>query len=155
MAVNAPEAGTIKEFLVNEEDTVTVGQDIVRLELGGAPKEGGAEKPAAPESKEAAPKDSAPAPAPEKAPEPKQETKPAAAPAPTPAKKETPAKEAPATLGNREERRVSTRLLDERRGESGKLTHLTGQDEPHAPPHRRASQAVPEHRCLAYHLQRS
>ncbi|CCC09419.1 hypothetical protein SMACR_08326 [Sordaria macrospora] len=106
VAVNAPEAGTIKEFLVNEEDTVTVGQGIVRLELGGAPKEGGAEKPAAPESKEAAPKDSAPAPAPEKAPEPKQETKPAAAPAPTPAKKETPAKEAPATLGNREERRV-------------------------------------------------
>ncbi|KAJ4419305.1 2-oxoglutarate dehydrogenase complex E2 component [Neurospora sp. IMI 360204] len=112
VAVNAPEAGTIKEFLVNEEDTVTVGQDIVRLELGGAPKEGGAEKPAASESKEAAPKDSAPAP--EKAPEPKQETKPAAAPAPTPAKKETPApkqettpaKEAPATLGNREERRV-------------------------------------------------
>ncbi|KAK1774328.1 hypothetical protein QBC45DRAFT_337956 [Copromyces sp. CBS 386.78] len=105
VAVNAPEAGTIKEFLVNEEDTVTVGQDIVRLELGGAPS--GAEKPAASESKEAAP-------APEKAPEPKQETKPAAAPTPTPAKKETPApkqettsaKEAPATLGNREERRV-------------------------------------------------
>ncbi|KHE78682.1 dihydrolipoamide succinyltransferase [Neurospora crassa] len=112
VAVNAPEAGTIKEFLVNEEDTVTVGQDIVRLELGGAPKEGGAEKPAASESKEAAPKDSAPAP--EKAPEPKKETKPAAAPAPTPAKKETPApkqestpaKEALAALGNREERRV-------------------------------------------------
>ncbi|KAK3486447.1 dihydrolipoamide succinyltransferase [Neurospora hispaniola] len=112
VAVNAPEAGTIKEFLVNEEDTVTVGQDIVRLELGGAPKEGGAEKPAASESKEAAPKDSAPTP--EKAPEPKKETKPAAAPAPTPAKKETPApkqettpaKEAPAALGNREERRV-------------------------------------------------
>ncbi|KAK3496520.1 dihydrolipoamide succinyltransferase [Neurospora crassa] len=112
VAVNAPEAGTIKEFLVNEEDTVTVGQDIVRLELGGAPKEGGAEKPAASESKEAAPKDSAPAP--EKAPEPKKETKPAAAPAPTPAKKETPApkqettpaKEGPAALGNREERRV-------------------------------------------------
>lgn len=112
VAVNAPEAGTIKEFLVNEEDTVTVGQDIVRLELGGAPKEGGAEKPAASESKEAAPKDNAPAP--EKASEPKKETKPAAAPAPTPAKKETPApkqestpaKEAPAALGNREERRV-------------------------------------------------
>ncbi|KAL0468121.1 hypothetical protein QR685DRAFT_530164 [Neurospora intermedia] len=112
VAVNAPEAGTIKEFLVNEEDTVTVGQDIVRLELGGAPKEGGAEKPTASESKEAAPKDSAPAP--EKAPEPKKETKPAAAPTPTPAKKETPApkqettsaKEAPAALGNREERRV-------------------------------------------------
>ncbi|KAI1006351.1 Dihydrolipoyllysine-residue succinyltransferase component of 2-oxoglutarate dehydrogenase complex [Podosphaera aphanis] len=36
VAVNAPESGTIKEFLVNEEDTVTVGQDLVRLELGKA-----------------------------------------------------------------------------------------------------------------------
>ena len=42
VAVNAPEAGTIKEFLVNEEDTVTVGQDLVRIELGGAPAEGSA-----------------------------------------------------------------------------------------------------------------
>merc|ERR1712000_463420 len=40
VAVNAPEAGTIKEFLVSEEDTVTVGQEIVRLELGGAPSGG-------------------------------------------------------------------------------------------------------------------
>lgn len=37
VAVNAPEAGTIMEFLVNEEDTVTVGQDLVRIELGEAP----------------------------------------------------------------------------------------------------------------------
>ncbi|PKS07054.1 hypothetical protein jhhlp_005651 [Lomentospora prolificans] len=34
VAVNAPEAGTIKELLVNEEDTVTVGQDLLRLEPG-------------------------------------------------------------------------------------------------------------------------
>ena len=40
MAVNAPEAGTLKEFLVNEEDTVSVGQDIVKMELGGAPSDG-------------------------------------------------------------------------------------------------------------------
>jgi 2-oxoglutarate dehydrogenase E2 component (dihydrolipoamide succinyltransferase) len=40
VAVNAPEAGTIKEFLANEEDTVTVGQDLVRLEPGGAPEGG-------------------------------------------------------------------------------------------------------------------
>lgn len=33
VAVNAPAAGIIREFLVNEEDTVTVGQDIVKLEL--------------------------------------------------------------------------------------------------------------------------
>ncbi|KID92551.1 Dihydrolipoamide succinyltransferase [Metarhizium guizhouense ARSEF 977] len=46
VAVNAPEAGTIKEFLVSEEDTVTVGQDLVRIELGGAPS-GSKEEPAA------------------------------------------------------------------------------------------------------------
>ncbi|KAK5159597.1 2-oxoglutarate dehydrogenase complex E2 component [Recurvomyces mirabilis] len=37
VAVNAPAAGTIKEFLANEEDTVTVGQDLVKLDLGGEP----------------------------------------------------------------------------------------------------------------------
>ena len=36
MAVNAPEAGTVKEFLAQEEDTVTVGQDLVKMELGGS-----------------------------------------------------------------------------------------------------------------------
>lgn len=40
VAVNAPEAGTIKEILVAEEDTVTVGQDIIRMEPGGAPSGG-------------------------------------------------------------------------------------------------------------------
>ncbi|MCJ1298521.1 2-oxoglutarate dehydrogenase complex E2 component [Hypocenomyce scalaris] len=52
VAVNAPEAGTIKEFLANEEDTVTVGQDLVKLELGGTPqsgeKEQGNQEPKAP-----------------------------------------------------------------------------------------------------------
>lgn len=38
MSVNAPEAGTLKEFLVQEEDTVTVGQDLLKLETGGAAK---------------------------------------------------------------------------------------------------------------------
>ncbi|KAK8148284.1 2-oxoglutarate dehydrogenase complex E2 component [Beauveria asiatica] len=37
VAVNATEAGTIKEFFVNEEDTVTVGQDLVRIESSGSP----------------------------------------------------------------------------------------------------------------------
>ncbi len=41
MAVNAPDAGTIKEFLASEDDTVTVGQDLLRMELGGAPDAGG------------------------------------------------------------------------------------------------------------------
>ncbi|KAI9822350.1 MAG: 2-oxoglutarate dehydrogenase complex E2 component [Pycnora praestabilis] len=44
VAVNAPEAGTIKEFLANEEDTVTVGQDLVKLELGGEPQKGETEQ---------------------------------------------------------------------------------------------------------------
>ncbi|KXX74667.1 Dihydrolipoyllysine-residue succinyltransferase component of 2-oxoglutarate dehydrogenase complex, mitochondrial [Madurella mycetomatis] len=113
VAVNAPEAGTIKEFLVNEEDTVTVGQDLLRIELGGAPS---GDKPAA-EQKEA-PKEPAPKKEaePQAAPEPSsQETKPAS-PAPsaeeaTPAPKQESkpvktATEAPATLGSREERRV-------------------------------------------------
>merc|ERR1711939_223160 len=55
VAVNAPEAGTIKEFLANEEDTVTVGQDLVRMELGGAPEGGDKEKKPEPK-KESPPK---------------------------------------------------------------------------------------------------
>ena len=122
MAVNAPEAGTIKEFLANEEDTVVVGQDLVRLEVGGTPSSGG-EKKASPEPKQNSPKEDV---AKESAAEkdvqsqkpaaPKtEESKPAP---PTPEKKETTpskqenkpsaaAKDAPATLGNREERRVT------------------------------------------------
>ena len=54
VAVNAPEAGTIKEFLANEEDTVTVGQDLVKMELGGAPlggeKQEAGQQPKAPAS---------------------------------------------------------------------------------------------------------
>lgn len=119
VAVNAPEAGTLKEFLANEEDTVTVGQDLARIETG-APPEGG-EKPAAKEAKET-PKEETkkeePAPEkkpePESKPEPKQESKPA--PPPTESKPSKPepkqtgksseAAPATSTLGNREERRV-------------------------------------------------
>ncbi|EON65156.1 dihydrolipoyllysine-residue succinyltransferase, E2 component [Coniosporium apollinis CBS 100218] len=43
VSVNAPEAGTIKELLVKEEDTVTVGQDLVKMELGGEPSGGQSE----------------------------------------------------------------------------------------------------------------
>ncbi|KAK3301457.1 uncharacterized protein B0H64DRAFT_353321 [Chaetomium fimeti] len=114
VAVNAPEAGVIKEYLANEEDTVTVGQDLVRIELGGAPS---GDKPAATEAKEA-PNEATPETRPEqdKAPESKpQETRPAAPPAPPkeeptapkqPSKPAKAAAEAPATLGSRDERRV-------------------------------------------------
>lgn len=56
VSVNAPEAGTIAELLVKEEDTVTVGQDLIKLELGGAPPEGKKEETAKEEPKEPAPR---------------------------------------------------------------------------------------------------
>ncbi|CAH0019141.1 unnamed protein product [Clonostachys rhizophaga] len=108
VAVNAPEAGVIKEFLVAEEDTVTVGQDIIRIELGGAPAEKPAEKEA--EAPKEAPKEAAsestPAPKEESKPAPKEESKPApkqeSKPAPTKSQPEEPTP----TPGAREERRV-------------------------------------------------
>ncbi|WQF78333.1 Putative biotin/lipoyl attachment, 2-oxoacid dehydrogenase acyltransferase, catalytic [Colletotrichum destructivum] len=120
VAVNAPEAGTIKEFLVNEEDTVTVGQDIVKMELGGekssessssGDKKEAAEKPKPKPESESKPEP----PKKESKPEPKQEepqkdapaSKPAAPAKETskPASNETAASAAP-TFGSREERRV-------------------------------------------------
>lgn len=124
VAVNAPEAGTIKEFLVNEEDTVTVGQDIVKLEAGGAPaggkKEEASEQPKEPASKdqetssqpegqqeqsqpEVPKEESKPEPPKqeEKPQPPKQESKPA-----PPKKDSKPEETKPATPGSREERRV-------------------------------------------------
>lgn len=114
VAVNAPEAGTIREFLANEEDTVTVGQDLVRLELGGVPPEDAADKPA-PEPKGELNKESViPT---EAKPEPSNQVgnKPAETPSPS-EKKETPAKHSASIArefsgsspahGSREERRV-------------------------------------------------
>ncbi|KAI9052530.1 hypothetical protein LZ554_003873 [Drepanopeziza brunnea f. sp. 'monogermtubi'] len=119
VAVNAPEAGTIKEFLANEEDTVTVGQDLVRMELGEAP-EGGSKEKASSEPKEPASKEqptssdpdpskkdesksaSSSPPPKEKKPEPKKETPP---PQQSVSKTDSQSDSAP-TLGNREERRV-------------------------------------------------
>ncbi|KAH8169062.1 2-oxoacid dehydrogenases acyltransferase (catalytic domain) domain-containing protein [Sarocladium implicatum] len=113
--VNAPEAGTIKELLVSEEDTVTVGQDLLRLELGGEKKDSGDKKdaPAAKdESAESKPKSSEPQPEPESKkpaeeskPAPKQESKPAPKPeAPKASSQESGSKSS--SEGNREERRV-------------------------------------------------
>lgn len=39
VAINAPAAGTMKELLVEEDSTVTVGQDIAYMDEGGAPSE--------------------------------------------------------------------------------------------------------------------
>jgi 2-oxoglutarate dehydrogenase E2 component (dihydrolipoamide succinyltransferase) len=111
--VNAPDSGTIKEFLVSEEDTVTVGQDLVKLELGDAPE---GKKDAAPEQpKEPAaekPQESAPAAEKPKAPEPEKPAPSSEKPKETPKKAESPkpqgAAESKPSLGNREERRVRT-----------------------------------------------
>lgn len=121
VAVNAPEAGVLKELLANEEDTVVVDQEIARIEGGAAKPEGGDKKPESKEpTKEEASTEARPAPAEaENKPEPKPESKPesqAAKPSPAPQpKKESqppaqPAKETSASagpvLGSREERRV-------------------------------------------------
>lgn len=128
VAVNAPEAGVIKEFLVSEEDTVTVGQDIIRLELGGAPASGEKDSGSAKEEQaKSSPKDegkqsdakSQPKPEPKKESQlesqAKQEPKPSQSqaskqPAPNTAKQPAAeSKETAATTqtqGNREERRV-------------------------------------------------
>lgn len=101
--VNSPTSGTIVELLANEEDTVTVGQDLFRIEPGevgqAAPK-----AEAAPAKEAAAPKEAAPAaPAPVEqkveASKPKEEKK--------VSKKETEVKEAPRPVaGSRNETRV-------------------------------------------------
>lgn len=117
VSVNAPEAGTIAELLVQEEDTVTVGQDLIKLELGGAPPEGKKEEPAKEEPKEPASKDqeTASQPKEEKKPEPpKQESQSQSKPQPPPQQEKKPAppkeeqpKKTESPFGNREERRVS------------------------------------------------
>lgn len=122
MAVNATEAGVIKEFFVSEEDTVTVGQDLVRLETGG-------EKPAESEKpkEESAPSESKPAAEPEQPksqPEPTKSEKPAPPPQPKeqPEKKSQPepaaASRSEPTAGNREERRVSFPTLESSFGQT-------------------------------------
>ncbi|KAI9373209.1 hypothetical protein BJX61DRAFT_552368 [Aspergillus egyptiacus] len=112
VSVNAPESGVIKELLVNEEDTVTVGQDLVKLEAGGAPEKKSEQanekpkEPAATSSEAEQPKKlepEQPSHAPEKVPS--QATE-----APKPSQQASPKAQAPeeakAAIGNREERRV-------------------------------------------------
>jgi pyruvate/2-oxoglutarate dehydrogenase complex dihydrolipoamide acyltransferase (E2) component len=164
VAVNAPAAGTIREFFANEEDTVVVGQDLVRLELSGegAPKADSGSKEAAPskgpaplepelaKQEQSKPKEqsSPPPPPEEKKAEPKE-----TAPKPTTSSKNEPAPHTSASpLGNREERRVCD-FADTIDG-SWSLISTTGQDESHASTYRRASKAIPEHRRLPYDFQR-
>ncbi|KAJ4313654.1 2-oxoglutarate dehydrogenase complex E2 component [Fusarium piperis] len=112
VAVNAPEAGTIKEFLASEEDTVVVGQDLVRIELGGAPAGDKKEAPKEEAKQSESKPESKPESKQETAPEPKKESAPAPSkPEPRQAEKKESKPQTAATtggpsLGNREERRV-------------------------------------------------
>jgi len=124
VAVNAPTAGVILEFLANEEDNVVVGQDLVKIDAGAEASESGATK-AKEEPKEAASEkqetssqpqgqkeESKPAQEekkPEKKPEqPKEEKKPAPEPKQEkkPEKKSEAEESKPTAPGSREERRV-------------------------------------------------
>ena len=103
---------------MSEEDTVTVGQDIVKLELGGAPpekKDEGAGKPAEPAAeKPQPPKEQAKPAEPEKPAEPQASKPQASKPAPPekakPTQSEAPksqgAPDSTPAFGSREERRV-------------------------------------------------
>ena len=166
MAVNAPQAGVLKEFLANEEDTVLVDQEIAKIDAGAAKPEG-TEKPeskgAPKEEKKDASTDARPAPA-ENKPESKPESQPSqSSPAPQPKKespppkqtsKETSAASGP-VLGSREERRVCLDLLNgvsPVSNDSNADRLAIGQDESYATPYRRAPQAVSKHRCFLDHL---
>ncbi|PVH14353.1 uncharacterized protein CXQ87_002484 [Candidozyma duobushaemuli] len=79
--VNAPVAGTITELLANVEDTVEVGQEIIKIEEGAAPEGGAKKEEPKEEPKKEEPKE-------EKKEEPKEEKK-------EQPKKEEPKKEQP------------------------------------------------------------
>ncbi|KAM5533777.1 hypothetical protein V8D89_012552 [Ganoderma adspersum] len=125
VSVNAPAAGKITELLFEEEDTVTVGQDLFRFEPGeageAAPKEENpseeskanaepAEQPAEKSTPSPPPLAAEPAQKPEPAVKESPKPAPAPTPAPKPAPKEkeqpTPAAAAPRTPGSRNETRV-------------------------------------------------
>ena len=116
VAISSTASGTVKKFLANEEDTVTVGQDLVVVELGGEPAQKSEPKQEAPkEESTSASEESKPVQPPASSP-PKQETapKPQQQPAQEQPKKES--KPAPkqqeedarttGPYGSREERRV-------------------------------------------------
>ncbi|RUP52260.1 hypothetical protein BC936DRAFT_149829 [Jimgerdemannia flammicorona] len=70
ISVNSPASGTIVEVFANEEDTVAVGADLFKLELGDAPSGGATETPK--ETPKEAPKETpeeAPKETPEETPE--------------------------------------------------------------------------------------
>ena len=100
--MNAPEPGTVKEFFAKEEETVTVGQDLVVLELGGPPK-GGEKQQASQEPKAPAPADQQSSSEPKsetKANESSQDSKAEVSSLPSPPRDEQPPKAPPKDKGN-------------------------------------------------------
>jgi len=89
VSVNAPAAGVIKEFLVSEGDTVTVGQDLAKLEPGDG-SDGGEKDAKAPAKDPATDEQST-----SSDPEPKKEEPKKEEPKKEEPKKEEPKKEAP------------------------------------------------------------
>merc|ERR1711939_1012898 len=110
VSVNAPEAGKITELLVNEGDTVTVGQEIAKMETGAGGGEGA--KEAKEEPKEPASEDqpTSSQPAEPKEKEPKKEEPKKEEPPPPPKKEKKPDEpkgiDSPFGKGSRNENRV-------------------------------------------------
>ncbi|KAG9068863.1 2-oxoglutarate dehydrogenase complex E2 component [Linnemannia hyalina] len=104
IAVNSPKSGIVLELYAKEEDTVAVGADLFKLELGDAPAGGAAPEKDEPKKEEVKeePKKEVAAAAPKKE-EPKKEAPKPAAPKPAAASSEVPA--APVAF-SREERSV-------------------------------------------------
>ncbi|KAH9941864.1 dihydrolipoamide succinyltransferase [Epithele typhae] len=128
VSVNAPTAGVITEHLAAEEDTVTVGQDLFRIEPGEGGASKSAEKPAESSSAPAAEAEKTAPPPPSEAAAPeKKEVKEAPKPAPAPSKpaaKEEPAP-GPKVRGSRNETRVKISRIRARIGERLKESQNT------------------------------
>jgi len=102
VAVNSPKAGTIVELYAKEEDTVAVGADLFKLELGDAPAGGAPKKE---EPKKEAPKKEEPKKEVKKE-EPKKETPKEAPSKPAPVAKPTSEPTSAPAAFSREERSV-------------------------------------------------
>ncbi|KAK9372234.1 uncharacterized protein V1513DRAFT_452956 [Lipomyces chichibuensis] len=106
VAVNAPSAGVITELLAEEESTVTVGQDLFKIDTEASGSSGSSsEAPKTTPKEEAAPATPAPEAAKPATPEPPK----ASAPPPPPPKAAEPVQATPAApspFGSREESRV-------------------------------------------------
>lgn len=118
VSVNAPEAGVIKELLVGEGDTVTVGQDLAKIEPGEgggggeqeasteakAPADDGQKTSSQPEGEKEQPKKEEPKKEEPKKEEPKkEEKKPAAPPKQEKKPEKKPEKDAPKQTGGQPE----------------------------------------------------